>query len=249
MIRRWGIVPAAGMGSRIQPLTFSKELLPVGVRHDGGTERPRAVCEYLLDRMLRAGVTHICFVISPNKTDILHRFGASVGEAAACYCVQESPRGLCDALFSPLPFIGADDEVLVGLPDTIWFPEAGFEFLPDRRLSFLLFPVQQPELFDAVITDPNGCVQQIQVKQPSPSSNWIWGAFKMPGCVLMDMHRLWQQRGMADEYLGTLVNQYLANGGRATGVRRGERYVDVGTLRGYREAVQMLSAEKSAPAA
>ena len=38
----WGIVPAAGMGSRIQPLAFSKELLPVGSRHDGEVERPRA---------------------------------------------------------------------------------------------------------------------------------------------------------------------------------------------------------------
>ncbi len=31
----WGIVPAAGQGSRIQPLAFSKELLPVGSRRDG----------------------------------------------------------------------------------------------------------------------------------------------------------------------------------------------------------------------
>ena len=30
----WGIVPAAGRGSRIQPLAFSKELLPVGSRLD-----------------------------------------------------------------------------------------------------------------------------------------------------------------------------------------------------------------------
>ena len=32
----WGIIPAAGAGSRIQPLAFSKELLPVGSRLDGG---------------------------------------------------------------------------------------------------------------------------------------------------------------------------------------------------------------------
>src|SRR5947199_18880 len=38
----WGIIPAAGLGSRIQPLAFSKELLPVGARLDEGTERPRA---------------------------------------------------------------------------------------------------------------------------------------------------------------------------------------------------------------
>ena len=38
-----GIIPAAGRGSRIQPLGFSKELLPVGSRHDGKVERPCAV--------------------------------------------------------------------------------------------------------------------------------------------------------------------------------------------------------------
>ncbi|MDF2696362.1 MAG: Glucose1phosphate thymidylyltransferase, partial [Labilithrix sp.] len=39
----WGIVPAAGVGSRIQPLAFSKELLPVGSVHEDGVLRPRAV--------------------------------------------------------------------------------------------------------------------------------------------------------------------------------------------------------------
>ena len=33
----WGIVPAAGSGTRIQPLAFSKELLPVGSRRENGT--------------------------------------------------------------------------------------------------------------------------------------------------------------------------------------------------------------------
>ena len=45
----WGIVPAAGIGSRIQPLAFSKELLPVGSRTENGNERPRAVSEYLVE--------------------------------------------------------------------------------------------------------------------------------------------------------------------------------------------------------
>jgi UTP-glucose-1-phosphate uridylyltransferase len=63
----WGIVPAAGNGTRIQPLAFSKELLPVGSRVESGVERPRAVSEYLVERMLRAGADRICFVISPAK--------------------------------------------------------------------------------------------------------------------------------------------------------------------------------------
>ena len=40
----WGIIPAAGNGTRIQPLAFSKELLPVGSRtEEDGSERPKAV--------------------------------------------------------------------------------------------------------------------------------------------------------------------------------------------------------------
>ena len=48
----WGVIPAAGRGSRIQPLAFSKELLPVGSRLEGGVERPCAVSEYLVERMI-----------------------------------------------------------------------------------------------------------------------------------------------------------------------------------------------------
>ena len=50
----WGIVPAAGAGSRIQPLAFSKELLPVGSHLGGDANRPRAVSEYLVERMIHA---------------------------------------------------------------------------------------------------------------------------------------------------------------------------------------------------
>jgi hypothetical protein len=37
------------------------------------------------------------------------------------------------------------------------------------------------------------------------------------------------------------VNAYLSLGGRARGVRAGTAYVDVGTLHGYREAINLLS--------
>jgi len=235
----WGIVPAAGQGSRMQPLAFSKELLPVGSRLDGGRERPRAVSEYLIERLVLAGVDKICFVISPGKSDILEYYGGGVFSARAFYSVQPHAAGLCDAIFQALPLIPPDEQVLIGLPDTIWFPVDGFRELPDGELSFLLFPVEHPELFDAVVLDGDRVVE-IQVKRPDATSNWVWGAFKLTGAILRELQTLWRTRAQQDEYVGTLVNAWLAAGGKARGIRAGTSYVDVGTVRGYREAIALL---------
>ncbi|WP_372618239.1 sugar phosphate nucleotidyltransferase [Falsiroseomonas sp.] len=236
----WGIIPAAGLGSRIQPLAFSKELLPVGSRLDGGVERPRAVSEHLIERMLAAGVDRLCIVISPGKSDIVNYYGACIGDARIAYAVQAEPAGLCDAIFCAAPFIAPEEEVVIGLPDTIWFPRDGLARLPPGRLSFLLFPVARPELFDAVVTDDTGRIEEIEVKRQGARSRWVWGAFRMPGRVLHELHALWRQPGRGDEYIGTLVNAWIAGGGEAFGLRDGTRYVDVGTLHGWREAAALL---------
>lgn len=236
----WGIIPAAGAGSRIQPLAFSKELLPVGSRFEDGTERPRAVSEYLVERMIKGGATKICFIISAGKSDIMEYFGGAAGGAQICYAVQPKPLGLCDSIFRAAAFIKPDEHLLVGLPDTVWFPDDGFNALGDEGLSFLLFPVEKPELFDAVVLDGSGRVTDVQVKKPGASTGWVWGSFKVKGAVFAELFGLWQERGRKDEYFGTLVNAWLQMGGQATGVRAGESYVDVGTINGYREAVRLL---------
>ena len=146
-----------------------------------------------------------------------------------------------DALFRAAPLLPKDEPVLIGLPDTIWFPVNGLQLLGEDELSFLLFPVERPELFDAVVTDEEDRVLEIQVKQHNARSSWIWGAFKMPGAVFHQLRALWLQRECQDEYIGTLVNAYLAGGGGARGIKAGEAYVDVGTLDGYRSAMMMLS--------
>ena len=197
----WGIIPAAGRGSRIQPLAFSKELLPVGSRTLDDTQRPCAVSEYLVERLIRGGADRICFVIGAGKSDILEYYSGRYRDADLAYVVQPRPAGLCDAIFRAAPLISPEEQVGIGLPDTVWFPEDVLASLPDDTLSFLLFPVQRPEFFDAVVTDEAGRIQQIQVKQSNAQSNWIWGAFKMPGSTFHALHHLWQDRNGQDEYL------------------------------------------------
>lgn len=237
----WGIIPAAGNGTRIQPLAFSKELLPVGSRLDAdGAERPKAVSEYLVERLIAGGATKICFVISPTKSDIVRYYGGGVDGADTAFVVQQHAAGLCDAIFRAAPLVAPDETVLVGLPDTIWFPANALAELPTDQLAFLLFPVDKPELFDSVVLDEAGNVLEVQVKQPGARSGWVWGAFRMPGHVFHALHRLWCEPDRRDEYFGTLVNAWLARGGEASGMKGGASYVDVGTLGGYREAIALL---------
>lgn len=242
----WGIIPAAGMGTRIQPLAFSKELLPVGSVVRDGQERPRAVTEYLIERMVHAGVDKICFVISPGKSDIVNYFGGSALTAEIFYAVQPKPAGLCDAIFRALPIIPEDESVCIGLPDTVWFPEDGLRTLPDDVLSLLLFPVEHPERFDAVLTTADSEVTEVRVKRDDAGTRWVWGAMKMPGRILAELHALWLERN--DEYLGTLFNEYMARGGKVYGFQTGDAYVDVGTLDGYRQALQILDRARIASA-
>lgn len=235
----WGIIPAAGNGTRIQPLAFSKELLPVSAYLENGKRRPRAVSDYLMERLVIGGATRLCCVISRGKSDILKYYGGAAYGTPLCYCVQPEPLGLCDALFRALPVIDKREPVLIGLPDTIWFPKDGLLALADDRLSFLLFHVDRPQHFDAVTLADDGRVIEIQVKRPTPDSNWIWGAFKMPGAVFQSLYDLWLRRG--DEYIGTLVNAWMAEGGEAWGVRASGTYFDVGEMEGYLEATRTLA--------
>ena len=69
---------------------------------------------YLVERMLRAGATRICFVLSPGTFDVLEHYGGSIGLAHVSYTVQPKATGLCDSIFRALPMItltGTRDQI------------------------------------------------------------------------------------------------------------------------------------------
>jgi glucose-1-phosphate thymidylyltransferase len=238
-----GIIPAAGAGQRIQPLGCSKELLPVGSRLVDGAERPKAVSEYLVERMIAAGAEQICMVISAEKSDIVKYYAERNYAAEIFYVVQRKPQGLCDALFRAEPFARRHDQVLIGLPDTIWFPENAYIpalDLEQADVNLVLFPVTNPTVFDAVVCDDLGFVQQVQVKRKDAASQWVWGAVTARGESFHRLKLLWEARHRSDEYLGDLLNAFIAAGNVVKGRHCGEVYMDVGTMEGYRNAQDYL---------
>jgi len=240
-----GIIPAAGAGQRIQPLGCSKELLPVGSRVVDGVERPKAVAEYLVERMIAAGADQICMVISAEKTDLIRYFAERNYAAEIFYVLQQKPLGLCDSLFRAHAFAIHHERILIGLPDTIWFPENGYRpalSLLDGAadVGLLLFPVTNPSVFDAVTSDEHGYVQEVEVKHSSPHSSWVWGAVTSTGEAFHNLKLLWESRHRQDEYLGHLLNAFIAAGNIVRATSAGEIYMDVGTLEGYHQALNFL---------
>ena len=240
-----GIIPAAGAGQRIQPLGCSKELLPVGARVLDGCERPKAVSEYLVERMIAAGAEQICMVISAEKADIVKYYAERNYTAEIFYVVQRKPQGLCDALFRAEPFARRHEQVLIGLPDTIWFPENAYLpalDLEQTDVNLVLFPVNDPTAFDAVSCDDLGFVREVQVKKKDAASHWVWGAVTARGESFHRLKLLWESRHRGDEYLGDLLNAFIAAGNVVKGRHCGEVYMDVGTMEGYRNAQDYLRA-------
>jgi UDP-N-acetylglucosamine diphosphorylase / glucose-1-phosphate thymidylyltransferase / UDP-N-acetylgalactosamine diphosphorylase / glucosamine-1-phosphate N-acetyltransferase / galactosamine-1-phosphate N-acetyltransferase len=96
------IVPAAGLGTRLRPLSdaIPKEMLPVG----------RALAlERIVAELRAAEIERIVFVVSPAKEPFLRKhFGESFG-----YALQPEMRGLGDAILQARPFAEGASRLLV----------------------------------------------------------------------------------------------------------------------------------------
>ncbi len=109
------IVPAAGLGSRMRPLSDAvpKELLPLG---------RRTALQHLVSELTAAGINRIVFVTSPAKESLLRgAFGDRDSEtrAAFAYALQHSMRGLGDAIGQARSLVEEDAPVLVALGDAV----------------------------------------------------------------------------------------------------------------------------------
>ncbi|MGC8862964.1 MAG: sugar phosphate nucleotidyltransferase, partial [Armatimonadota bacterium] len=94
------LIPAAGKGSRLLPLTRAvpKELLPLG---------KKPVLEHVVEECAACGIQEILFIISAGKEAIRAHFGDSAGGIRLSYAYQSEQKGLADAVFCGREFVGA----------------------------------------------------------------------------------------------------------------------------------------------
>ena len=105
------VIPAAGKGTRLLPLTraIPKELIPLGTK---------PVLEHIVEEVILAGITEILFVISKEKTAIRTHFGDGMNGVRFDYVFQTEQKGLADAVMCGKEFVG-DAPFAVVLGDSV----------------------------------------------------------------------------------------------------------------------------------
>jgi dTDP-glucose pyrophosphorylase len=219
-----GVIPAAGYGTRLQPIPSSKEVYPVA---------GRPMMDYLLERM-RSVASEIRVVTRPEKVDVVEH-----ARQAGARVIEAHPPSLAASFLAGMEGVADDDVVLFGFPDTIWQPLDGYATILDEldagwQVVLGLFRVQDLRRYEPVVFDRSGRVYRIEFKPERPSSSWLWGCSAAPAAAL---------RGLEHEEEPGMYFSKLSERGVVGGVCVSETYVDMGTREGLREAAGMRTAE------
>ena len=175
-----GVIPAAGRGERMLPLTraMPKEMLVV----DG-----KPFIQYVVDGMVAAGVKTIYMITGWRKHSVLDYFGS--GEKFGVdisYLVQDDMLGLADAIGRVRNFV--DEPFVVGLGDDIFYPTSCVKDITDfhekkkpaATLSIEDVPKSEVEKYGIVKIDKDGRVIDLVEKPPvskAPSTLAIAGIY------------------------------------------------------------------------
>jgi len=243
-----GVIPAAGLGSRLAPFLYPKELLPIvyaSVGGNGGKVVPRPVLQFSLDAMKAAGITECIIVIANWKLEIPRVFGDGNGSGLSLsYVMRNSPQGLADALDAAHPWV-RDHYVALALPDTVVSPlDALGQIWGECRSSQAdlvlgLFPTATPEQLGPVRVDSGGRVTEVLDKPKTTDLKNTWGlAVWSPRFSALLHDAVARAPEDSKPVLGSVFQQAVNRGFRVRALCFDEgRYLDIGTADGLGKVV------------
>ena len=182
-----GVIPAAGLASRLGPLGYPKELLPITyVAGEGGHLRPMPVIEASFRQLSEAGVDRALVITSDRKPELIQYLGNGGGIGLDLAFLQQARAdGLAAAVALALPWTRGANACLL-LPDTIVRPQnalnevrAVFESAK-ADLALGVLPTDKPKELGPVCFDPQMRVVEVQDKplQTDLNNSWamaVWG--------------------------------------------------------------------------
>lgn len=218
------IIPAAGMGTRMRPHTWSvpKPLLPVA---------GKPILAHLIDSLTRIGVDRLTLVTGYLGGMLVDWTRRAYPDHTVDFVEQRQANGLGAAVGLARDLV-KEGPVMVALADTLF--EADLARLRGCTANMLaVCPVNDPERFGIVVTNPDGRVLRLVEKPKEPVGNLaIVGVYHFSdGLLLMracdDLLRLGiRTRG---EYQLTDAMQLMLEGGQAFETIAVDSWYDCGT--------------------
>jgi glucose-1-phosphate thymidylyltransferase len=247
-----GIIPAAGIGSRLFPYNGGKELLPVGsqlISVDGKEEeRPKIVSQYVIEAMAEAGVEHIIIVTRPTKHSLmgLHLDGSQYGVHIS-YIIQH-PVSMAHSIDLAYDWVKSST-VVMGMPDTIVLPNNCIKQLLEHHredgaeLSLGLFPTDKPHKFGMIKTGTDGGITYHQDKPGRTDAKAMWGLAAWEPSFTQLLHDETRKAPASGKEmaLGDVFDAMMQQGKicKAYPITEG-KYYDIGTYDDYKRAMLEL---------
>jgi glucose-1-phosphate thymidylyltransferase len=240
-----GILPAAGLGSRLHPLPYPKELLPVFFATDDNGEslQPRVAAEYSLQAMRKAGIEQCVIVISERKMEIIRYFGdGRDAKMSLAYISQTTPLGLAHAIDLAYDWL-ADSYTCLALPDTIFEPSNAISIICQEIIAknadivLGVFPTDKPERLGPVRFATDGTVTEVQDKPPQTDLRNTWGVVVWSPRFAQFLHEKinLEKNNLLPEsiIIGHVFHQAILAGLKVNAVFFSEgKYTDLGTPEG-----------------
>jgi len=238
-----GVIPAAGLASRLGPLGYPKELLPITyVAGDGGHLRPMPVIEASFRQLREAGVGRALVITSDRKPELMQYLGNGGGIGLDLAFLQQARAdGLASAVALALPWTRGANACLL-LPDTIVRPETALHqvraLFESAKADLVLgvLPTDKPKELGPVRFDAAMRVIEVQDKpvETDLGNSWataLWG----PAFAELLSHAVKHNPAVA---LGSVFQQAVDTGLNVRAVWfEGGAFYDVGTPKGLAQAL------------
>jgi len=204
------IIPLAGKGSRLRPLTYvtPKPLLRVA---------GKPVMSYILDDLIELGVDEVVFIVGYLQDVVREYVASTYPDLKAQYVVQAVQDGTAGAVKLAEPF--ADDELLIVFVDTVFDADLGIiRTLPDDAAGVIWAKeVEDYQRFGVIVTREDGTMDRIVEKPTEPISKFAnIGLYYIRDYQLLFEginHTLAQPASKGGEYYLTDAFQYMVEKG------------------------------------
>tara|TARA_B110001452_G_scaffold6_1_gene5 strand:+ start:1 stop:816 length:816 start_codon:yes stop_codon:yes gene_type:complete len=256
------IIPLAGLGTRLLPLTsvFAKELLPISGKPG---------IEYILDECIEAGINEVIFIISKKKLMIKKYFYNDkfykdiikqkkdpriINEYKKIlkykkmikFVFQDKPRGTGDAVLKTKKFI-KDEYFLMLLPDDLIIKRNCSKSMISvhKKFNSAVMASMKVNKNDVSrwgiynvkkkIDNKNFIIQEVVEKptiKQAPSNNAVIGRYILPKTIFNKLVKLKPSKG-GEIHITDAIQSLISENFKFIGHNFSGKYLDCGTMKGY----------------